>query len=279
MSYVSSRELLTRARAEHYAVGAFNVENMEMAQAVLEAAAELRSPVLIQTTPGTLSYAPPRVFTGMISRMAAAAPIPAALHLDHGNSVELAKSCVEAGYTSLMIDGSLLPFEENIALTKAVLALAGDIPVEAELGTVGGKEDTHSAGIAYTDPEQAEEFVRRTGIFSLAPAIGTAHGVYKSEPKLDLARLEDIAARVPNPLVLHGTSGVPDETVKACIALGIAKVNYATDLRIAFSRAVESYLAEKPGTIDPKKYLGAAREAVKARVRALIRVCGSEGKA
>lgn len=279
MSYVSSRELLTRARAEHYAVGAFNVENMEMAQAVLEAAAELRSPVLIQTTPGTLSYAPPRVFAGMISRMAAAAPIPAALHLDHGNSVELAQACVKEGYTSLMIDGSLLPFEENIALTKSVLALAGDIPVEAELGTVGGKEDTHSAGIAYTDPEQAEEFVRRTGVFSLAPAIGTAHGVYKSEPKLDLARLEEIAARVPNPLVLHGTSGVPDETVKACIALGIAKVNYATDLRIAFSRAVESYLAENPGTIDPKKYLGAAREAVKARVKALIRVCGSEGKA
>ena len=212
MSFVSSRELLLRARAEHFAVGAFNVENMEMVQSVLEAASELRSPVLIQTTPGTLNYAPPRVFAGMVSRMAAAAPIPAALHLDHGDSFERARICAEEGYTSLMIDGSLLPFEENIALTKSVIEMAGDIPVEAELGTVGGKEDTHAAGISYTDPAQAEEFVARTGVFSLAPAIGTAHGVYKSEPKLDLARLEEIAARVPNPLVLHGTSGVPVDT-------------------------------------------------------------------
>lgn len=279
MSYVSTREMLTKAREGQYAIGAFNAENMEMVQAIIAAAEKMRAPVMIQTTPGTLKYADPMIFAGMVSRLAKAASVPVALHLDHGNSYELASYCVGQGYTSVMIDGSLLPFEENIALTRRVVEMAGEVPVEAELGTVGGKEDTHSAGVAYTDPAQAEEFVRRTGVFSFAPAIGTAHGIYKAEPRLDLERLEDIAARVSVPLVLHGTSGVPDETVHACIRRGISKVNYATDLRITFTKAVQDYIAENPKAYDPKKYLGSAKVAVAQRVCELIQVCGSEGKA
>lgn len=279
MSYVSTREMLTKAREGQYAIGAFNAENMEMVQAIIAAAEKMRAPVMIQTTPGTLKYADPMIFAGMVSRLAKAASVPVALHLDHGNSYELASYCVGQGYTSVMIDGSLLPFEENIALTCRVVEMAGEVPVEAELGTVGGKEDTHSAGVAYTDPAQAEEFVRRTGVFSFAPAIGTAHGIYKAEPRLDLERLEDIAARVSVPLVLHGTSGVPDETVHACIRRGISKVNYATDLRITFTKAVQDYIAENPKAYDPKKYLGSAKAAVAQRVCELIQVCGSEGKA
>ena len=279
MSLVSSRGMLLNARAGRYAIGAFNVENLEMAQAVIAAAEKMQSPVLIQTTPGTLKYAPPEAFAGMVKGLARQAKVPVALHLDHGDSFELACRCKDAGYTSLMIDGSLLPFEENIALAARVVALAGDLPVEAELGTVGGKEDTHSAGIQYTDPDQAAEFVRRTGIASFAPAIGTAHGVYKDTPRLDLDRLAEIRARVQVPLVLHGTSGVPDDTVKECIQRGICKVNYATELRITFTDAVRAALGAMPDAFDPKKYLAAGREAVAEKVCHLITVCGSRGKA
>lgn len=279
MPFVSTREMLKKAQQGKYAVGAFNAENMEMVQAIVAAAEAEHAPVIIQTTPGTLKYADAMIFAGQASRLAAAAKVPVALHLDHGNSFELAEYCVRQGYTSVMIDGSLLPFEDNVALSRRVVEMAGDTPVEAELGTVGGKEDSHEASMSYTDPAQAEEFVRRTGVYSFAPAIGTAHGVYKSTPKIDLERLSEIAARVDAPLVLHGTSGVPDETVRACIERGICKVNYATDLRITFTNAVKAYIAEKPNAFDPKKYLGAARAAVTERVRELIRVCGSNEKA
>lgn len=279
MPFVSTREMLKKAQQRKYAVGAFNAENMEMVQAIVAAAEAEHAPVIIQTTPGTLKYADAMIFAGQASRLAAAAKVPVALHLDHGNSFELAEYCVRQGYTSVMIDGSLLPFEDNVALSRRVVEMAGGTPVEAELGTVGGKEDSHEASMSYTDPAQAEEFVRRTGVYSFAPAIGTAHGVYKSTPKIDLERLSEIAARVDAPLVLHGTSGVPDETVRACIERGICKVNYATDLRITFTNAVKAYIAENPNAFDPKKYLGAARAAVTERVRELIRVCGSNEKA
>ena len=279
MPFVSTREMLKKAQQGKYAVGAFNAENMEMVQAIVAAAEAEHAPVIIQTTPGTLKYADAMIFAGQASRLAAAAKVPVALHLDHGNSFELAEYCVRQGYTSVMIDGSLLPFEDNVALSRRVVEMAGDTPVEAELGTVGGKEDSHEASMSYTDPAQAEEFVRRTGVYSFAPAIGTAHGVYKSTPKIDLERLSEIAARVDAPLVLHGTSGVPDETVRACIERGICKVNYATDLRITFTNAVKAYIAENPNAFDPKKYLGAARAAVTERVREVIRVCGSNEKA
>ena len=279
MPFVSTKEMLKKAQEGSYAVGAFNAENMEMVQAIIAAAEAENAPVMIQTTPGTLKYAGPACFAGLVSRLGRDAKVPVALHLDHGNSFELAEKCAQEGYTSLMIDGSLLPFEENIALTRRVVEMAGDLPVEAELGTVGGKEDTHEAQAQYTDPDEAAEFVSRTGISSFAVAIGTAHGVYKGEPKLDLNRLSEVRAKVDIPLVLHGTSGVPVDQVKECIRRGICKVNYATDLRIAFTAGVRKATAELPDTFDPKKYLAVGRKAVEDRVRELIGILGSAGKA
>ena len=279
MSFVDTKEMLKSAQAGGYAAGAFNVENLEMIQAVISAAEKENSPVIIQTTPGTLAYAPPEAFAGAVRALAEKSAVPVALHLDHGNSFELAARCRDAGYSSVMIDGSLLPFEENAALSDSVVKEVSPLPVEAELGTVGGKEDTHSADVSYTDPAAAAEFVSRTGIDSFAPAVGTAHGVYKAEPKLNLALLDEIRAAVSVPLVLHGTSGVPDETVRECIKRGICKVNYATELRITFSGAVRKALSDMPDAFDPKKYLGEGRAAVENRVRELIRVCGSNGRA
>lgn len=279
MAFVTTREMLLKAQEGGYAVGAFNTENMEMAQGIIAAAEELNAPVIVQTTPGTLKFAPPSCFAGFVARLAQEARVPVALHLDHGSSYELAEQCARAGYTSLMIDGSLLPFAGNVALTRRVVAMACGLPVEAELGTVGGKEDDHEAQAQYTDPAEAKSFVEETGISSFAVAIGTAHGVYKGKPQLDLNRLEAIRAALSIPLVLHGTSGVPDEQVRACIARGICKVNYATDLRIAFTSGVKECIASYPDAYDPKKYLAAGRDAVHARVRELIRLCGSDGKA
>ena len=279
MAFITTHEMLKKAQAGGYAVGAFNAENLEMAQAIIAAAEAENAPVMIQTTPGTLKYAGPECFAGFVSRLARDAKVPVALHLDHGNSYELAEKCAGEGYTSLMIDGSKLPYEENIALTRRVVEMAGSLPVEAELGTVGGKEDGMEAKPQYTDPDQAADFVSRTGISSFAVAIGTAHGVYKGEPKLDLDRLAAVRERVAVPLVLHGTSGVPADQVRACIARGICKVNYATELRQVFTAAVRKALDEMPEAYDPKKYLAEGRKAVQARVQELIRLLGSDGKA
>lgn len=279
MPLVSSREMLLSAQKGRYAVCAFNAENLEMVQAILEGAEALNAPVFLQTTPSTLRYAPPALFAGMASRLAGSLKVPVALHLDHGDSLSLVEQCLWEGYTSIMIDGSKLPFSDNVTLTRQTVALACGIPVEAELGTLGGKEDDYSAKPQYTDPAEAAEFVERTGIASFAVAIGTAHGIYKGEPRLDLELLERIRSAVSVPLVLHGTSGVPPEKVRACIALGICKVNYATDLRMRFTNAVKTYLAGHPEQYDPKKYLGPARDAVRDQVMELIRLCGSEGKA
>ena len=279
MALVSSREMLLKAQKEGYALGAFNVENMEMVQAVIEAAEEMRSPVMIQTTSGTLKYATPAMYASMVRAMAEKATVPVCMHLDHGDSVETAKKCMEAGYTSLMIDGSKLDFEANIAITREVVEMAGDLPIEAELGTVGGKEDGHSAEAQYTEPDKAVEFVKRTGISSLAVAIGTAHGIYKGEPKLDINRLAEIRKVVDIPLVLHGTSGVPEDAVRACIKEGICKVNYATDLRIAYTNGVRALLAEKPEAYDPKAFGKVGRAEVKKVVCDRIRLVGSDGKA
>ena len=279
MSYVTTREMLKQALEGRYAIGAFNAENMEMVQAIIAGAEQMRAPVMIQTTPGTLKYADPVVFAGMVSRMAETASVPVALHLDHGNSYELAEYCVKEGYTSVMIDGSLLPFEENIALSRRVVEMAGDIPVEAELGTVGGKEDTHSAGIAYTDPDQAMEFVARTEVDSLAVGVGTSHGVYKGVPRVNVEVLSAIRKVVSIPLVLHGTSGVPDEQVRDCVSRGICKVNYATDLRIAFMNGVKAHMASHPEDFDPKKYGIPGMEEVKKYVMQKMEVVGSCNRA
>ena len=279
MAFITTGEMLKKAQAGGWAVGAFNAENLEMCQAIVAAAEAENAPVIIQTTPGTLKYAGPECFAGLVKRLGRDAKVPVALHLDHGNSFELAEKCAWEGYTSLMIDGSKLPYEENIALTRRVVEMAGGLPVEAELGTVGGKEDGMEAKPQYTDPDQAADFVSRTYITSFAVAIGTAHGVYKGEPKLDLDRLEKVREKVDVPLVLHGTSGVPEDQVRACIARGICKVNYATELRQVFTAAVRRALEDQPEAYDPKKYLAEGRKAVQARVQELICLLGSDGKA
>ena len=283
MPLVTSKKLLLDAQEGCYAVGAFNVENMEMVQAVVAAAEELCAPVILQTTPSTLKYADVDFFYANVKTAAEKAAVPVVMHLDHGSSFDLAMQAFRAGYTSIMIDGSPKPFSENVQVTRAVANAChpAGIPVEAELGKVGGKEDDliGGEGNPYTDPREAQAFVEATGVDFLAVAIGTAHGVYKGVPRLDLDRLREIRAIVSIPLVLHGTSGVPDDTVRACIARGICKVNYATDLRIAFTKGVSAYLKEHPDAFDPKKYNAQGREEVKQYVMEKIKVCGSDGKA
>lgn len=270
--------MLLKAQREHYAVGAFNVENMEMVQAVIAAAKALDAPVIMQTTPSTLRYASPEYFYANAACAAEEAGVCAALHLDHGSDYALAVRTVHAGYTSVMIDGSQKPFEENVKITAEVVRMCSSvgIPVEAELGKVGGKEDDldGGSGDAYTDPMQAEAFTERTGISSLAVAIGTAHGFYKGEPKLDFGRLQEIREKVSVPLVLHGASGVPDEAVRESIRLGICKVNFATELRVAFTDGIKEVLEKHPDTIDPKKLGAAGREKVTALVMEKMKVCG-----
>lgn len=283
MPLVSSKEMLENAQKGNYAIGAFNVENMEMVQAVVAAAEELQSPVIVQTTPSTVKYADVDYFYANVKTAAEKALVPIVMHLDHGSSFSLAMQAYRAGYTSIMIDGSHSSFKENIELTKSVVNAChpGKVPVEAELGKVGGKEDDLDGGTGnpYTDPAEAAAFVEATGVDFLAVAIGTAHGVYKGIPRLDVERLSAIRKVVSVPLVLHGTSGVPDETVMECIRRGICKVNYATDLRIAFTKGVRRYLMENPDAFDPKKYNAMGREMVKQYVMEKIKVCGSVGKA
>jgi len=282
MSLVTTKQMLLDAQANGYAVGAFNVENMEMVIAVVGAAEEQKSPVIMQTTPSTVKYADFDYFYANVKVAAEKANVPVAIHLDHGNSFDLAMKAYRTGYTSIMIDGSHGSFEDNIALTKSVVEVCknGNVPVEAELGKVGGKEDDLDGGDGgYTDPNEAKEFVEKTGIDSLAVAIGTAHGVYKGEPKLDLNRLSEIRELVDVPLVLHGTSGVSDEVVTECVNRGICKVNYATDLRIAFTNGVKKVLEANPDTIDPKKYNAQGREEVKEYVKARMVACKSVGQA
>ncbi len=283
MTLVSSKKLLKDAQKGGYAVGAFNAENMEMVQAVVAAAEAKRSPVIIQTTPGTLKYADTDMFTAMAQAAAENADVPVVMHLDHGDSFDTAMKAFRSGYTSIMIDGSHSPFEENIALSSSVADVCRPVGVnvEAELGKVGGKEDDLDGGegAGLTVPSEAKEFVDRTGIDSLAVAIGTAHGIYKGEPHVDVERLKEIREVVDIPLVLHGTSGVPDDTVRECIAAGICKVNYATDLRIAFSNGVKKVLSEDPDVFDPKKYGKAGRDEVQKYVEQKMDVVGSTGRA
>ena len=280
---VKSKELLLDAQRNKYAVGAFNVENMEMVLAVLNAAEETKSPVIMQTTPGTVKYAGADMYFANIRAAARRTKIPVACHLDHGNTLAIAVQALHAGYTSIMIDGSKLPFEENIALTKTVTEIchAVNVPVEAELGRVGGKEDgldnTQSEN-PYTDPDEAAIFVERTGCDSLAVAVGTAHGVYKGTPHVNFDVLAKIHEVVNIPLVLHGTSGVPDDQVIRCVSMGMCKVNYATDLRIAYTYGVKRYMKENPGVFDPKKYGTYGMEEVKRYVKERMQVIGSCGR-
>lgn len=283
MELTTTKQILKKAQEGHYAIGAFNVENMEMVMAVISAAEEMNAPVIMQTTPSTVKYAGLDYFLANARVAASNAKVPVVMHLDHGSSFELAAQALRAGYTSIMIDGSHGDFESNIEISKAVVDMCkpSGISVEAELGKVGGKEDDLDGGDGdlYTDPLEAKEFVERTGIDSLAIAIGTAHGMYKGEPKLDLERLSEIRKVVSIPLVLHGGSGIPDWKVQEAIKRGICKVNYATELRIAYTHGVNTYLKENPDAIDPKKYNKAGIDEVKKFVMEKIKVCGCENKA
>lgn len=284
MSLVTTKDLMLDAQKNHYAIGAFNAENMEMVQAIIAAAEELRAPVIVQTTPGTLKYASPAMFHAMVAAAASEASVPVVMHLDHGSSYELAMQAFRAGYTSVMIDGSHVPFEDNIALTASVTKVAAPlgIPVEAELGKVGGKEDDGPAVEGenpYTDPDEAEEFVARTGCTSLAVGVGTAHGVYKGTPHIEQGVLKEIRSRLEIPLVLHGTSGVPDDQVAEAIANGICKVNYATELRQAFMRGFMGFMSENPEVFDPKKPAKPGMEEIVAIVSSHMDNLGSSHKA
>ena len=282
MGLVGFKEMMQAAQKGQYAIGAFNVENMEMVKAVLSAAEELKAPVILQTTPSTIKYGGATTYAGIVKAEAENYTIPVCLHLDHGSGYELAMETIAAGYSSVMIDGSPLEYEGNIELTKRVVdeAHKSGISVEAELGKVGGKEDDLVVEVdTNTDPAKAQDFVERTRIDSLAVAIGTAHGFYEGTPVLDKERLSEINALTDVPLVLHGASGLTDEDVKDCIGRGICKVNFATELRVAYTKAVRDLLAKDDKVYDPKKLGSAGMAAVIEQVKQRIIVCGCDGKA
>ena len=284
MALVTTQEMLLDAQRNHYAVGAFNVENLEFVMAVLAAAEETKSPVIMQTTPGTIKTAGLDYFYGMVKAAAERATVPVALHLDHGDGYDRCMQALRTGYTSVMIDGSHVGFEDNIALTKSVAdaGKAMGVPVEAELGKVGGKEDDGPAVEGenpYTDPEEAKEFVARTGCTSLAIGVGTAHGVYTETPHIQQDVVKAIREAVDVPLVLHGTSGVPDEQVAEAVKNGICKVNYATELRQAYTKGYQAYMAENPTCFDPKKPGKAGMAEITKIVKIRMENLGSVGRA
>lgn len=284
MALVTTEKMLKDAQAGHYAVGAFNVENLEFVMAILAAAEETKSPVIMQTTPGTIKTAGLDYFYGMVKAAAERASVPVALHLDHGDGYDRCMQAFRTGYTSVMIDGSHESFEDNIALTKSVAdaGRAMGVPVEAELGKVGGKEDDGPAvegESPYTDPVEAKEFVERTGCTSLAIGVGTSHGVYTSDPHIEQSVVKAIRDAVDVPLVLHGTSGVPDEQVAEAVKNGICKVNYATELRQAYTKGFMAYMAENPACFDPKKPAKEGMREITELVKIRMTNLNSVGKA
>lgn len=281
---VSGKEILQHAHENNYGVGAFNVNNMEIVQAIIEAAEETKSPVILQASQGGLQYAGVEYIAELGKVAARNASVPVAIHLDHGTDFEQVVKCVRHGFTSIMIDGSKHDFEENIAITNKVLEVCEPIgvSVEAELGKIGGTEDDITVAekdATFTDPQEAKEFVERTGVDSLAIAVGTAHGVYKGKPELDFDRIKTIKETLNMPLVLHGSSGVAAEDIQKAVSLGINKINIDTDLRLAFSKAIHDFVAENPDVIDPRKIIGPAREAMKEKVKEKMILFGSAGKA
>jgi len=281
---VTGKEILDRAHKEGYAVGAFNINNMEILQAVIAAAEEENAPVIIQTSEGAIKYAGIKYLSALVRLAASEAKVPVALHLDHGTTYETIISCIANGWTSVMIDGSHHPLEENIAVTREIVkvAHAAGVSVEAELGRLGGVEDNIAVDekdAMLTSPDEAEIFAREAGVDSLAIAIGTAHGKYKGEPKLDFDRLVEIKKRLNMPIVLHGASGVPDEAIKKAVELGINKINIDTDVRLAFTEGVKNVIINKPEEYDPRKICGPAREEMKKVVKEKIRLFGCSNKA
>lgn len=279
----NTKHMLLHAQQHQYAVPAFNIHNLETIQVIVETAEELRSPVILAATPGTFNYGGRDYIQAIVEAAARRSTVPIALHLDHHETLEDIQASVELGTRSVMIDASHHPFQDNIAIVNEVVeyAHAHDATVEAELGRLGGQEDDLVVDVAdsfYTDPSSAQTFVEQTGIDSLAVAIGTAHGLYKSEPKLDFERLADIRKIVDIPLVLHGASGIPAADVRRCIGLGCCKVNIATELKIPFSGALRQYLMEHPEANDPRKYMAPAKQVMKQVVAEKIQMCMSEGR-
>lgn len=284
MSLVTVKELLQKAEKGKYAVGAFNCNNMEIVKAIVKAAEAENAPVIIQASQGAIKYAGLDYIVALVKVAAAKTSVPVALHLDHGTSFEQVVQCIRSGFTSVMVDGSQLPLEENIALTKKVVEIASAVGVstEAELGKIGGTEDDISVkdkDALMTDPQEAKVFVESTGVDALAVAIGTAHGQYKFDPELDFERLAKIRSLVSIPIVLHGSSGVPDKDIEKAISLGVRKVNIDTNIREAFVKGIHTVIEKHPKEIDPRKILGPAMEEMTAIIREKIRLFGSSGKA
>lgn len=280
---INSKELLLHAQKNGYAVPAFNCHNLETIQVIVETANELRSPVIIAGTPGTFDYAGRDYIQSIVETAAKKYNIPIVLHLDHHTKIEDIEASLKLGTKSVMIDASHHSYDENIAIVKKVVELTHkfDATVEAELGILGGQEDdlvVNEKDSKYTNPQQAVDFVKKTGIDSLAVAIGTAHGLYKEDPKLDFERLKEIRSLVTIPLVLHGASGVPEEAVKKAISLGITKVNIATELKIPFSHKLREYLVTHPEENDPRKYMKDAKKAMAEVVKEKILMCISQNR-
>ena len=273
---VTGIQLLAKAKAGGYAVPALNVDNLESVLGVLRAVEETGKSVIIQTIPRTLAYGGTGTYIAMI-RALYKGGADICVHLDHGGDEEICKKCIQEGYTSVMIDGSALPYEENVKLTSRVAANAHNsgVSVEGELGTIGGKEET-SGKVSYTDPYEARDFAQSTKVDSLAVGVGTAHGVYKGTPHIAVERIEEIASLTPVPLVLHGASGLSDEVVRACIRAGICKINFATQLRQAFTAGLRRALAEDEKVFDPKAYMPQAIEEVKNAAIGIIKLCYGE---
>ena len=281
---VTGKQILQHADEHGYAVGAFNVNNMEIIQAIAQAADELRAPVILQASQGAIKYAGIQYITSLVKTTAQQIDVPIALHLDHGTDFNEIMSCIRNGFTSVMIDASKHELEENIRLTKEIVKIAHavGVSVEAELGKIGGTEDqivVSEAEATYTDPEEARIFVEETGVDSLAIAVGTAHGVYKGEPKVDIDRIKEIDRVVSVPLVLHGSSGVPYDTLEKAVGAGIRKINIDTDIRASFAGSVKAFVTENPDEIDPRKILKPARAAMAETVKEKIKVFGSDAKA
>lgn len=273
---VSSARLMKKASREGYAIPAFNIDNLESAMAVSEVMHEMRIPVIVQMIPRTLNYGGIAMYPAMMRELMADCPVDYALHLDHGNGLSLARKCIASGFSSVMFDGSAMSFEENVALTKEVtdFALPMDVSVEGELGTIGGREEGDAdMESSYTKVSEAEEFVRRTNVSTLAIGVGTAHGVYKGEPKINVHRISAIHSAIPTPLVLHGASGLSDEVLRNCIAAGISKINFATELRQAYTNGIKAEFEKDPDLFDPKIYMRGAIDEMKEVIRHKIKIC------
>jgi fructose-bisphosphate aldolase class II len=284
MPLVSMNAFLPDAKSKKYAVGQFNMNNLEFAQAIVEAAMELRSPFIYGVSEGALKYMGIEFTVAIAEAAAKKSGLPIALHLDHGSSFEVAMKCIRAGFSSVMFDGSHYPFEENVRLTKEVVkaAHAMGVSVEGELGTIGGVEDDLSVGeenANLANPEEAIRFYEETGVDCLAIAVGTAHGMYKGEPRIRFDIIEKVASAIPVPIVLHGGSGVPDEMIRRSIQAGVGKINVNTENQVACTQAIREVLGKDKEVYDPRKYLAPARSAMVEVVKAKMRLFGSDNRA